>query len=207
MDVDIIHMYAGDIFELLQEGLQRVDSEEYANIEICQLYEEINGEEVYAVLHIDDRDVIEMLQPFTITMEEYSTVVSQYIWNCHVQKHSKFLSLPEVARQIWVPVFTEIQQLIEKFYNKSITLKETDEYLRNVMSQSLEQEVQTLVEGCNFCLDQTVSTAWISNFVMSVNSYRDVCKAQNAAHLIQKIQNALMLTGNFEKLKIFESKV
>ena len=182
-----------------------VDSEEgYANIEICQLYQVINGEEVYAILHINDRDVMEMLRPFTIMMEEYETVISQNIWNDHVQRHTKVLSLPEVATQIWAPVFTEMQQLIEKFYSRMITLKEVDKYLWNISSQNLEQEIQTLVEGCNLCLGKTVPTSWISMFVMSVNFYRDVCIAQSAAHLILNIKNILMLTGNFEELKIFE---
>ena len=112
----------GDIVKLLQEGLQRVDSEEeYANMEICQLYEVINGEEVYGILHVNDRDVMEMLRPFTTMMEEFETVISQNIWNNHVQRHTKVLSLPEIATKIWCPVFMEIQQLIEKFYSRSIT--------------------------------------------------------------------------------------
>ena len=78
--------------------------EEYVNIEICELYEVIKGE-VYAILDINDKDVMEMLRPFTIMMEEYKTVISQYIWNCYVQKHSEVLSLPEVATKIWAPVF------------------------------------------------------------------------------------------------------
>ena len=181
--------------------------EEYANIEICQLYEKINEGEVYAILDINDRDVMEMLRPFTIMMEEYKTVISQYIWNCYVQKHSEVLSLPEVATKIWTPVFSEIQQIIEKFYDWSITLKEIDIYLRNISSQNLEQVIQRLVDGCNLCLDKTVPTAWISNFVKSVNYYRDVCIAQSAARLILAAKDALMLEGNFEDLRKFNSKV
>ena len=177
--------------------------EEYANIEISQLYGVINGEEVHAILKIDNRDVIEMLRPFTIMMEKYKTVISQYIWNCRIQKHSK-LSLPAVATKIWVPVFTEIQHLIERFYNLSITLKEIDIYLRNVSSQNLEQEIQTLVDGCNLCLDGTVPTAWISNFVMSVNYYRDVCET---AQLVLAAKDALMLEGDFEDLRELYPKV
>ena len=204
----IKHTYVGDIVELLQDGLQRVDSEEeYANIEICQLYEVIRGEEVYAILHIDDKDVMEMLRPFTIMMEDYNTVICQFIWNCHVRKQSKALPLPEIATQIWIPVFTEIQQLIEKFYNWSITLKEIDKYLKNISSQNLGKAIQTLVEGYNLCLGKTVPTTWISNFITSVNYYRDVCKAQSAAQLVLAAKDALMLEGNFEDLRKFNSKV
>ena len=201
-------MYAGDIVELLQDGLQRVDSEEeYANIEICQLYEVINGEEVYAILLIDDKDVMEMLKPFTTVMEEYKTVISQNIWNDNLQRHSKVLSLSEVATKIWAPVFIEIQQLIEKFCSWSITLKEIDKHLSNISSQNLEQAIQTLVEGCNLCLDKTVPTSWIPKFVISVVYYRDVCKAQSAARLVLAAKDALMLEGNFEDLRKFSSKV
>ena len=192
----------------MQDGLQKIDTEEeYANIEICELYEVIKGEEVYAILDINDKGVMEMLQPFTIIMEEYKTVISQYIWNCHVQKHSEVLSLPEVATKIWAPVFTEIQQLIKTFYNWSITVKEIGIYLKNISSQKLEQAIQTLIEGCNLCLDKTIPTAWISNFVVSVNYYRDVCKAQNAARLVLAAKDALMLEGDFEDLRKFNSKV
>ena len=201
-------MYAGDSVELLQEGLQRVDTEEeYVNIEICQLYEVINGEEVYAILDINDRDVMEMLQPFTIMMEQYKTAISQNIWNCHMQKHSKVLSLPEVATQIWAPVFTEIQHLIKICNNWLITLKEIDVYLGNISSHNLVQAIQTLVEGCNLCLDKTIPTAWISKFVKSVSYYRDVCKAQSAAQFVQAAKDALTLEGDFEDLRNFNSKV
>ena len=204
----IICIYVGDIVELLQERLQKVDSEEeYANFEICQLYEVINGEEVYAILVINDRDVMEMLRPFTTMMEEYKTVISQNIWNDHVRRHTKALSLPEVATKIWGPVCIEIQQLIEKFYSRSITLKEIDKHLCNISSQNLEQAIQTLVEGCNLCLDKTVPTSWISKFVISVIYYRDVCKAQSAARLVLTAKDALMLEGNFEDLRKFSSKV
>ena len=192
----------------MQDGLQKIDTEEeYANIEICQLYEVINGGEVYAILDINDKGVMEMLQPFTIIMEEYKTVISQYIWNCHVQKHSEVLSLPEIATKVWAPAFTEIQHLIKKFYKWSITIKEIDVYLKNISSQNLEQAIQALVEGCNLCLDKTIPTAWISNFVVSVKHYRDVCKAQSAARLVLAAKDALMLEGDFEDLRIFNSKV
>ena len=191
----------------MQEGLQRIDTpEEYAELEVCQLYEVINGEEVYAILTITDSNVMEMLKPFAVMMEEYKTVVSQKIWRCHVQKHS-VLPLPEVATAIWSPVFAEIQQLIQKCNDKSITLKETDYYFKGVLSQNLKEEIQKLVEGCNLCLDETLSTTWISQFVISVNYYRDGCKAQVAAQLILTAKDALMLKGNFKELEKFKSKV
>ena len=180
---------------------------EYANVQICQLYEVINGEEVYAILDIDNKDVVEMLRPFTIMMEEYKTVISQNIWNDHVQRHTKVLSLPEVATKMWGPVFMEIQQLIEKFYSWSITLKEIDKHLYNTSSHNLEQAIQTLVEGCNLCVDKTVPTSWISKFVISIIYYRNVCKAQSAARLVLAAKDALMLEGNFEDLRKFSSKV
>ena len=165
-----------------------------------------SGEEIYAVLYVNDRDVMGMLQPFAVMMEEYKTVISQNIWNCFVQRYS-VLPLPEVATKLWTQVFEAIQQFIESCYDKSVTLKELDCYLKDIMSQNLEQEIQTLVKGCNLCLDKTVSTTWVYQFVMSVNDYRDVCKAQSTAQLILNIKDTLMLTGNFEELNEFESQV
>ena len=191
----------------MQEGLQRIDTaEEYAELEVCQLYEVINGEEVCAILTITDNSVMEMLKPFAMIMEEYKTNISQNIWKCHVQKHL-VLPLPEVATTIWAPVFTEIQQLIEKCYDKSITLREIDYYFKGILSQNIEVEIQRLVDGCNLCLDHTVSTKWISKFVISVSYYRDACKAQVAAQLILTANDALMLEGNFGELEKFKSKV
>ena len=201
-------IYVGDIVEFMQEGLQRINTpEEYAGLEVCQLYEVIKGEEVYAILTITDNNVMEMLKPFALIMEEYKTVISQKIWKCHVQKHS-VLPLPEVATAIWAPVFVEIQQLIQKCNNKSITLKEIDYYFKDILSQNLEEEIQRLVEGCNLCqVDQTLSTTWISQFIISVKYYRDGCKAQIAAQLILTAKGALMLEGNFKELEKFNSKV
>ena len=199
----------GDIFEFIQEGIQRISTaEEYSELEVCQLYEVINGEEVYAILLINDNDVMEMLKPFAVIMKEYKTVISQNIWKCHVQKNSILpLPLPEVATRIWAPAFTEIKQLIEKCYDRSIALKEIDYYLGDISSQSLEEEIQKLVEGCNLYLDKTVSTSWVSAFVISVNCYRDACKVQTAAQLIIAAKDALMLTGSFNELEEFKSKV
>jgi len=168
----------------------------------------IDGEEVYAVLNITDKDVMEMLQPFAVIMKNYRTVISQNIWNCYIQKHLVLsLSLSEVATNIWVPVFIEIQQLIEKFCDKSITLKEIDYHLKNVLPDKLEEEIFRLVEGYNLCSTKPVSTTWISQFVKSVNYYGDTCKAQTAAQLILTAKDALMLTGNFQELENFKLKV
>ena len=149
-----------------------------------------------------------MLKPFAVIMEEYKTIISQNIWKFNVQKNSVIpLPLPEVATRIWAPTFTEIKQLIEKCYDQSIALKQIDYYLGDISSQSLEEEIQRLVEGCNLCLDKTVSTSWISAFVILVNCYRGTCKAQTAAQLILTAKDALMLAGNFNQLEEFQSKV
>ena len=191
----------------MQEGLQRIDTpEEYAELEVCQLYEVINGVEVYGILTINDNNVMEMLKPFAVIMEEYKTVISQKIWKYHVQKYS-VLPLPEVATAIWSSVFAEIQQLIQRFKDESVTLKEIDHYLVGILSRNLEEEIQKLVEGCNLCLDQTLSTTWITTFVTSVKYYRDACTAQDAAQLILTAKDALMLEGNFGELENFKSKV
>ena len=182
-------------------------AEEYARTKITELYEVINGQEVYAILDINDKDVMEMIQPFAVIMEQYKTVISQSIWNFHVQKYSDLLSLPEVATQIWGPVFTEIHELIDKFYEMSVSIKEIESYLKDVMSENLEEEIHRLVEGCNLCLPKAVATSWIPKFVKSVNYYRDACKAQSAAHLVLAARDALMLEGNFEELEKFKSKV
>ena len=201
------YTYIGDIFEGLKVALQIVDTtERYANLKICEMYEDIDGEETYPIFAIYDINVKEMLESFAIMMEEYKTMISQNIWNFHIQKHT-VLPLPEVATKIWSPVFKELQQLIEKFFDKSVTLKEIDNYLKDILPQNLEEEIQRLVIGCNLYLYKTVSTTCISQFVLSVNFYRDICSAQDAAQLILDVKDTLMLTGNFEELIEFRSKV
>ena len=183
-----------------------VESAEYTEFRISELYVVINEQEVFPVLHIDDRDVMLMLKPFVLLIDEYKTVISQNIWNCHVQKQKhSVLPLPEVARIIWTPVYTEIQELVEKLYNNSITLMEIDHYLVNI--QNLEEEICTLVKGYNFCLDSSMPTAWVSQFVEDINYYTDVCKAKIAAELVLTTKDALMLKGTFETLEMFRSKV
>jgi len=200
-------VYIGDIVDVIQEGIKKVTStEEFEELEICQLYEVVNGVEVYAVLDINDKDVMEMLWPFAVMMSDHKTVISQKIWDCHVQKHS-VLSLPEVATKIWTPVFIEIQQLIGKFYDKSVTLKEIIYYLKNISPQELQEEITRLVKGYNWCLDKSMSYAWIPEFVESVSNYNDACEAQSAAKLILTAKDALMLTGNFQELEQFKSEV
>ena len=202
-----MHTYVGDIVEAIKMAFQMVDTmESYAKLKIRQLYEVIKGEETYPLFIINDLSIKEMLEFFAIMMEEYKTHISQNIWNCHVQKHS-VLPLPEVATKIWGPVFKEMHQLIEKLCDKSVTLKEIDNFFKGYFDSNLEEEIQRLVEGCNLCLDKTVSTTWISQLVLSVNYYRDICNAQRAAQVILDVKSTLMLTGNFEELEEFKSKV
>ena len=196
----LLYTSIGDIFEHIKESLQRVDSAEYIKFKVCDLYEVINEEDVFAMLHIDNKDVMEMLKPFAILMDECKTVISQNIWNCQVQKDS-VLPLPKIAITIWTPVLTEILNLVEKLCNKSVTLMEIDHHLENI--HNLEEEIRTLVKGYNMCLHKSMSTDWISKFVVDVQNYRDVCKAQVSAKLVLAAKNALMLEGKFEELEKF----
>ena len=173
---------------------------------IRALYEEIQGEEVYAVLNIDDKVVVEMLQPFTILLQSHSTLIAQHIWKCHVPADTKS-PLSEIAGQVWRPCFQEIQQLIEKLHAKSVTLQEIDKYFQNTPSQSLEHEICTLVEGCNLCLNQPASVTWVSQVVVSVNHYRNAIEVQEVAEVLLAAKNSLMLQTEFEELKELKERV
>ena len=200
--------HVGEIIEAIQENLQRVDTpEEYAELKVCELYEILNEEEVYAVLTINDKAVMEMLKPFAVMMEDYKTIIIQIIWNFHVQKQTELIPLPEVATKIWFPVCTEIQQVIEKCYDQSITLKEIDYYLGNISPQNVKEVICKLVKGYNLCFDKPMLDTWISQFIKSVNRYRDACTVQFATELIIFAKDALMLEGSFEQLEEFKSKV
>ena len=169
----------------------------------------VNGIEVYAILNIEDKNVMDMLRPFSIMMQDYKTIISHSVWNDHVKKQVSGVkvSLTEVATNVWAPCFQEMQQVVEKFHARSVTLQEIDYYLRDISPQNLRQEVLSLVEGCNKCLNTIASNSWISQFVMSVNRYRVICQAQCAAELVLKAKDALMLTGNFNKLENLREKV
>ena len=194
----------------LKDDLTIIDSEEeYSQLEICALYEVIDGTEVYATLNIEDKDVMDMLRPFSIMMQDNQTIISFNVWNDHVEKQagSAKLSLTEIATSVWAPCLVEIQQIIESFHDRSVVVQKIDHYFKDLPLQSLEREVITLVEGCNKCLHMTKPTSWVMQFVNAVNSYRDACQAQNAAELVLKAKDTLMLTGNFKKLENFREKV
>ena len=192
----------------LEESLETIDSkEEYSQLEICELYEVINGMEVYAILNIDDKDIMDMLRPFSIMMQENKTVIFLTVWDKHVKKQVAELSLTEVATNVWALCFQEITEVVEKFHARSITLEEIDHYLKDIPLQDLEQEIVTLVEGCNKCLNLTASNTWVVQFVVAVNSYWSICQVQHAAELVLKAKDALMLTGDFAKLENLREKV
>jgi len=200
----------GDLLDSLEDGCRTVDSkEEYSQLAISQLYEVVNGIEVYAILNIEDKEVMDMLKPFSIMMRDYKTIISHTVWNDHVRKQASGakLTIPEVATNVWAPCLKEMQQIVEKFHNKSVTLQEIDYYLKGISPQYVQQEVISLVEGCNKCLNIITSNNWISQFVMSVNRYRVICQAQQAAELVLKARDALLLTGNFKKLENLREKV
>ena len=169
----------------------------------------INGIEVYAILNIEDKDVLDMLKPFSIMMRDNKTVIADAIWNDHVRKQVSGikLSLPEVATVVWSPCLMEIQQTVERFHDRSVTLQEVDHYLKDISTHNLRQEVFTFVEGCNKCLKPAASVTWVSNFVVSVERYRVVCQAHCASELVLKAKDALMITGDFKKLESLKEKV
>jgi len=200
----------GDLLDSLEDGCRTVDSkEEYSQFAISQLYEVINGIQVYAILNIDDKEVMDMLRPFSIMMQDYKTVISHTVWNYHVKKQANGvkLTIPEVATNVWAPCLEEMQQIVVKFHTRSVTLQEIDYYLEGISPQNLQQEVISLVEGCHKCSKMITLNNWISQFVMSVNRYWVVCQAQQAAELVLKARDALMLTGNFKKLENLREKV
>ena len=176
-------------------------------LKISELYEEIDGNEVYALLNIDDVHVVEMLQPFVVMMKEYTNVIFENIWYCHVnEKEGSKLSLPKIATDIWASCFEEIQQLIERFCDRSVSLQEIDQYLKDVSLSDLNQEVLKLVQGCNKCLGKT-STTWVTHFVDSVKHYRIIDKAKDVADLVIAAKDVLKMNDGFEKLEDCKAKV
>ena len=197
----------GDLIEDLQESLRIVESnEEFNSLKISELYEEIDGNEVYALLNINDTHVVEMLQPFTVMMDEFENVISQNIWCCHVREMDiAKLSLNDIALKIWAPCFEEIVYLVEAFCDRSVSLQEIDYYLNGV-SSDLSKEVLKLVEGCNKCLNKT-SLTWVPHFVDSVNHYRIIDKAKDVADLVITAKDVLKMNNGFDKLRDCKIKV
>lgn len=191
----------------IQDKLQELVSEEdLANLKIIDLYEEIKGQEVYAVLDINDKVVVEMLQPFTVLLQSHSTVITQHIWDSYASKCSG-LSLSEIAIKVWKPCFEEVQQLVEKLYSKSVTLQEINHYFRGIEPRNLEKQIFKLVEGCNICLNAPVSVTWVSEIVVSVNRYRNIYELEQVVELMLAAKKSLNLTSDFKELNKLKEKV
>ena len=204
----------GDLIRDLQESLRIIESKDQFDVcKISDLYEEINGNEVYALLNINDTHVSEMLQPFVVMMHDCKNAICENIWCCHVNKallaEGNKLSLPEVAIKIWTPCFKQINQLVERFCDRTVSLCEIDQYLhlKDVCSEDLQQEIFKLVEGCNKCFNKTSSTSWISHFMGSINHYRIINKAKDVADLVIAAKDALKMNDGFEKLEDCKMKV
>ena len=200
----------GEHVDRLKDGLKTIDSEEYLELKIVQLCEVVNGIEVHRILCVNEQEVMDMLHPFSFIMEESKSVISSTIWNHHITSKTVKdvkLSLCDIATKLWAPCLKEIQGIIEKFHDRSVTLQELDYYLKEISLENLESEVLALVEGCNKCFNLTAPTTWVFQFVMSVDKYRVVCQAECAAELVLNVKEALMLTGDFKKLENFQEKV
>ena len=203
-----MHTYVDDLIEDLQDNLRIIDSkEQFSKLKISELYEEIDGNEVYALLDINDVHVVEMLQPFVVMMEECKNVIFDNIWYYHNEMEGSKLSLSEIATDIWAPCFKEIQQLVEKFCDRSVSLQEIDQYLKNVSLSDLNQVVFKLVQGCNKCLNSKASTTWVTHFVDSVRHYRIIDKAKDVADLVIAAKDVLKMSNGFEKLEDCKAKV
>ncbi|XP_065899482.1 E3 ubiquitin-protein ligase rnf213-alpha-like isoform X2 [Dysidea avara] len=200
----------GEHVDRLKDGLKTIDSEEYLELKIVQLCEVVNGIEVHRILCVNEQEVMDMLHPFSFIMEESKSVISSTIWNHHITSKTVKdvkLSLCDIATKLWAPCLKEIQGIIEKFHDRSVTLQELDYYLKEISLENLESEVLALVEGCNKCFNLTAPTTWVFQFVMSVDKYRVVCQAECAAELVLNVKEALMLTGDFKKLENFQEKI
>jgi len=166
------------------------------------MYQVINGIEVYAVLNIGDKIVMEMLKPFSIFMTKKNCTVSTTIWKHHADLclEGGKVSLAKVAKNVWDPCLEEICQLVEKFSDKSISLEEIDYYFKDILPENLQHEVLTLVEGYNKYYNIPALPSLVPEFTMSVSRYKIVSHAKGAAEVVLGAKHALMLTGNFEIL-------
>ena len=195
----------------LEDGLRTVNSEEeYPKLITCQLCDVIHDMEVYSILDIADKDVLNMLEPFSIMMHDNKTDIFTALWKHHVDeqvKTSTKLSLSEIATKVWAPCLEVVQQVVNAFHDRSVTLQDIDCYLKDISSENLESEIYTLVTGCNKCFQPVAPITWVPQFVVSVKEYRGICEVKEAAEVVLKAKDALRLIGNFQQLEDLKEKV
>lgn len=155
------------------------------------------------------------LEPFmkhfwTMTQECNSKIFLDFWHNRAafvVKNRSAGLSLSEVERELWTPVFSQCVELLAKLKDYSLSLQEVDQLF--IGQTDISGNIKQLYRGVELCQNgrDVKDFKWMKGVIDRMNQFWMLCRFAKTAEAFLQIRDALKLTGNFELVERIASQV
>lgn len=136
-----------------------------------------------------------------------------YIRECEQSQRKPSLSLQQVVQNIWNPVYTECNQILQDLATLAMPVKKLNEYIfSNKSKENLELMLKYLFQSLHDCIkfqgrEVVMGEEWIRDAVDRILQYRILCKYANAAKILRKVQSTWKLTGDFTVVEALSEQV
>ena len=192
---------------------------------ICSIQEcptEANGcavKIVFSTLNVA-KEVEEMLQRFfemtndsrpSMFVDLWENAKEKYIRDCEQNKSKPSLTFPQVATQIWAPVYEKSKQIVQELSSLIMPLAKVREYPFPKEKNKLEERLRNLCIVVDTCRSLEglvpIGEQWVREAVDRILKFYTLCKYADAADTLKELKEVLNLSGNFSIVKTLSEQV
>lgn len=159
------------------------------------------------VIYFPEATRLETCMKFLWT-SRLSEVFMDY-WRQHVKTFDCQLTMKDVHKELWLPVFSKCERVLEQLQNFSIPLTIVDELFKGKKASTIESHIQQLQEIVTLCKngEEVQNFEWIKFVLERMEQYWILCKYEKAAKAFLELKNVLKLTGDFSLVENVVSQV
>ena len=155
------------------------------------------------------RSLDSCLDDFYLISYKQSSEIFHKFWQ---EKLVQFpvLNFKDVHSGVWDKALNSCTKLLSDLKSGNMTLADIDHHFRDVYlyrCDKLRQDLINLHHGLNSVKPMDENSSWITDIVVRIGQYWDLCGYREAAEAFLKIRNTLKLTGDFAIVERVASKV
>ena len=124
-----------------------------------------------------------------------------------VTNRSASLTLSEVEKELWTPVFSQCVELLAKLKDYSLSLQVVDQLFKG--QTDIPGNIKQLYRGVEMCQNSrdVKNFKWMKGVIVRMNQFWMLCNFAKTAEAFLQIRDALKLTGDFELVERIASQV
>ena len=155
------------------------------------------------------RSLDSCLDDFYLISYKHSSEMFHKFWQ---EKLAEFpvLNFKDVSNGVWKKALNSCTKLMSDLKSGNMVLADIDHHFRDVYlhrRDKLQQDLINLHCGLNSIKLINESSSWITDIVVRIGQYWDLCGYREAAEAFLKIRNTLKLTGDFAIVERVASEV